>query len=81
MDFNEDFRKKYLTKEYGNYDKYDKNAIKEEVDPGHNDLGYDTFLRNYNDMMRQTKSHEGDERREKDQETHEDLLMNSKYAD
>ncbi len=81
IDFNEDFRKKYLTREYGNYEKYEKNAIKEEVDPGHDDLGYDTFLRNYHDMMRVTKSYEGEERKEKDQENFEDLLKNPKYAD
>ena len=34
IDFTEDFRKKYLTKEYGNYEKYDKNSITTEYDDG-----------------------------------------------
>jgi hypothetical protein len=25
--FDDDFRKRFMTKEYGNYEKYDKNAI------------------------------------------------------
>lgn len=27
INYSEDFKKKYLTQEYGNYDKYDKNKI------------------------------------------------------
>ncbi len=30
VSFGEDFRKKYLFKEYGNYEKYEKNEIKTE---------------------------------------------------
>ncbi len=27
VNFNEDFRKRFLTKDYGNYEKYDKNSV------------------------------------------------------
>jgi hypothetical protein len=34
LDFTEDFRKQYLTKEYGNYDKYDENKVETKYDEG-----------------------------------------------
>ncbi len=35
IDFTEDFRKRFLTREYGNYEKYDgKNKVTEEVERG-----------------------------------------------
>jgi len=34
LDFTDDFRKKYLTKEYGNYDKYTKNSVTNVFDDG-----------------------------------------------
>ena len=27
IDFTDDFRKRFMTREYGNYEKYDKNSI------------------------------------------------------
>jgi hypothetical protein len=41
----EDFRKKILTQDYGNYEKYEKNAIKEDVDEDVRvkDMGDDKF--------------------------------------
>lgn len=32
IDYSEDFRKKYLTKDYGNYDKYEKNKVETKYD-------------------------------------------------
>lgn len=34
IDFTDDFRKRFMTREYGNYDKYDKNKIVEDVEKG-----------------------------------------------
>lgn len=53
IDFNEDFRKRFMTREYGNYEKYEgKNNVAEEVDRGVNDTGLDTFYKNHNQMMK-----------------------------
>jgi len=41
MSFSEDFRKRFMTREYGNYEKYDKNSVKEEVEDGADDPGLD----------------------------------------
>jgi hypothetical protein len=59
IDFTDDFRKRFMTKEYGNYEKYEKNSVKEEVDPGYNDGGQDLFWKNNVEMLRQLKSMEG----------------------
>lgn len=39
--FNEDFRKRFMTKDYGNYEKYEdgKNSVKVETDRGVDDYG------------------------------------------
>jgi hypothetical protein len=34
IDFTDDFRKKYITKDYGNYEKYEKNSVHTEYDAG-----------------------------------------------
>jgi hypothetical protein len=41
----EDFRKRFMTREYGNYEKYEegRNVVKEETEKGQNDLGGDRF--------------------------------------
>ncbi len=50
IDFGEDFRKKFMTRDYGNYDKYEKNSIEEEVDRGETDVGIDNFYKNFREM-------------------------------
>jgi len=44
--------------EYGNYERFEKNTISEEMDKGTTDMGRDTFMRNYNDMLRQLSTEE-----------------------
>jgi len=44
--------------EYGNYERFEKNSITEESDQGSTDRGKDTFMRNYNDMLRQLSTEE-----------------------
>ena len=61
----EDFRKKILTQDYGNYEKYEKNAVKTEVpdEVREKDYGDDKFMQNYYNMMRRMDIEEGDELR------------------
>lgn len=47
VSFTEDFRKRFMTKEYGNYEKYDKNTVEEHVDKGEDDSGLDSFEKNF----------------------------------
>lgn len=41
INFTDDFRKRFMTKEYGNYEKYEKNSIEENMSKGEDDYGID----------------------------------------
>ena len=43
IDLNDDFRKKYMTKEYGDYEKYKKNKVYTEYDRGETESTDDKF--------------------------------------
>eukprot|EP00352_Strombidinopsis_acuminata_P001004 CAMPEP_0176344088 /NCGR_PEP_ID=MMETSP0126-20121128/4435_1 /TAXON_ID=141414 ORGANISM="Strombidinopsis acuminatum, Strain SPMC142" /NCGR_SAMPLE_ID=MMETSP0126 /ASSEMBLY_ACC=CAM_ASM_000229 /LENGTH=156 /DNA_ID=CAMNT_0017690369 /DNA_START=249 /DNA_END=719 /DNA_ORIENTATION=- len=53
VDYTEDFRKKYLTREYGNYSKYELNKVEHEINPGVDETPLEKFTENYHNMMRQ----------------------------
>jgi hypothetical protein len=55
INFDDDFRKRFMTNEYGNYEKYEKNSVTEEVEKGEEDYGYDKFNKNYIEMMKRLK--------------------------
>lgn len=81
IDFTEDFRKRFMTRDYGNYEKYEKNTITEEVEKGSTDNGLDTFWKNNNEMLKRLKSLESERKKENDNAKMEDLLTNTHYAD
>jgi hypothetical protein len=54
--------------EYGNYERYSQNSVTEENEQGKDDWGDDTFLRNYNNMIRKLNIDEGDRIRKHDEE-------------
>jgi hypothetical protein len=54
--------------EYGNYERYEKNAVTEENDQGKDDWGDDNFLKNYNNMIRKLNIDEGERIRKSDEE-------------
>lgn len=60
IDYTEDFRKKYLTREYGNYSKYEKNKVEHEINPGQDETPLEKFVENYNNMMRQMSTDEAE---------------------
>jgi len=60
FEFTEDFRKKFITREYGNYEKYEKNAVVEEIEKGEDDTGIDKFHKNIVNMNRRLNTVEGD---------------------
>ena len=52
VDYSDDFRKRFLTKDYGNYEKYEgKNEISLETERGEDDIGGDKFLKNNKEML------------------------------
>lgn len=81
VQFTEDFRKKFMTKDYGNYEKYEKNSVEQELEKGDKDSGRDTFWKNHTNMVRRLNTIEGEHQRQDDKETMEDLLTNDSYAD
>ena len=52
IDFTEDFRKKYMTREYGNYDKYEKNSVSTEYEDGELESPDDKMYHNYMNMLK-----------------------------
>lgn len=81
ISFSEDFRKRFMTREYGNYEKYEKNSITEEVERGEDDPGYDTLFKNDKDATQRMKTVEGDYLNDRDHRKLENLLNNESYAD
>jgi hypothetical protein len=81
VNFTEDFRKRFLTKDYGNYEKYDKNSVVQETERGENDRGFDRFFKNESEMTLRSNTIEGEEAREKQASALEGILQEDSYAD
>jgi hypothetical protein len=64
--FTDDFRKRFMTREYGNYEKYEegRNTVSVDTEKGENDLGGDNFMKNHRDMMMRLKTEDGQETRD-----------------
>jgi len=80
IDFNDDFRRNYMTKEYGNYDKYDKNKVGVDYDEGKYDLGDDKFYENYMNMLRRLPTKEAKEMKEKKRDDIKDIINDKDRA-
>jgi len=52
IDYTEDFRKKHLIKDYGNYEKYEKNSVNLEYDEGVDETTHDKIYANFMDMLK-----------------------------
>lgn len=65
IQFTEDFRKRYMTHEYGNYDKYEKNSITTEYDEGKDETQEDKFYDKYLDFLKRLPTHEADRMKDK----------------
>lgn len=61
LDFTDDFRKKYMTKDYGNYEKYTKNSVTTEYDKGIDEANYDKMYENYMNLVRNMPTKEAKE--------------------
>ena len=74
IDFTDDFRKKYMTKEYGNYDKYLKNSIETVYDEGKEEGTHDKMYANYINLIKRLPTKEADQMKEEKKESITELL-------
>jgi len=83
ISFTDDFRKRFMTREYGNYEKYEegKNTVSVDTEKGENDIGGDRFMKNHREMMMRLKTDEGKEIQDKEAEDVKDIFTNETYAD
>lgn len=81
MNFSEDFRKRFLTREYGNYEKYDKNSVTEEVEDGANDPGHDTLWKKNQALLNRLKLEDTDKMKPIEKKQFEAILLNTRSAD
>jgi len=81
IEYGEDYRKKLISKDYGNYEKYEKNSVKEEREDTQKDQGYDMFMRNAYDMMSRMDIEEQDDIDKEERGAIEDLLTNKDILD
>jgi len=72
-----------MTREYGNYEKYDqsKNSIEQETEKGENDYGVDKLMKNDREATMRMQTEEGDVLREKERRSVELILQNEQYSD
>jgi len=80
VNHSEDFRKRFMTREYGNYEKYDKNRVKTEYKEEEEATSKDKFYDNYLNMIRRLPTKEKEEMREWKREGIEDLLTTQAFA-
>ena len=78
VDFTEDFRKRFMTRDYGNYEKYESgsNSVEQKTEKGENDYGYDTLMKNDANMNKRMNTEEGEEIRDKERSAVEELIQN-----
>ena len=61
ISFGDDFRKKYMTNEYGNYGKYEKNSVETVYDKGVDDNHHDKFFENYMNLVKRLPTKEAEQ--------------------
>ena len=61
IDYTDDFRKRFMTKEYGNYEKYLKNSVETSYDEGKDDFSnIDKFYENYINLIKRLPTKDAD---------------------
>lgn len=60
LQFTDDFRKKYMVKDYGNYEKYERNTVHTIVDES-STAGYDRMYENYMQLIKRLPTREAKE--------------------
>ena len=82
IDFNEDFRKKHMTKEYGNYEKYEQNSIKTEYSQGEDDdtTKVDKFYHNYLELIKKLPTKEAEAFKDERESDVKDFITTKNFA-
>lgn len=80
LDHTEDFKNKYLTKEYGNYEKYEKNKITTEYDEGPLNVDKDRFYENYMKFIKRLPTKEAQELHNEKREDIKTLLTDQEHS-
>lgn len=70
-----------MTRDYGNYEKYDNNSIEQTKERGENDFGNDRLMKNENELNMRLATLEGEQARDGEKQKIESLLSNENYAD
>ncbi len=69
-----------MTKEYGNYDKYEKNSISLDEEDGKDEINEDKMYENYMNLIRRLPTKEADDIKQKKREDIKDMVMDKNYA-
>lgn len=80
ISYNDDFRKKYMTNEYGNYEKYEKNSVKTEYDAGEDENNHDKFYENYMNLVKRLPTKEAEDMAKKKRDDIHDMLTDTDTA-
>lgn len=80
LDFTEDFRKKYMTREYGHYEKYEKNKVSTVYDDGQTDTTEDKFYENFMQMASRLPTRSAKDKQEKKVGQIKDMLKATNKA-
>ena len=74
MEFNENFRKKYVSKDYGNYEKYEKNSVATKYDAGVEATTDDKLYENYMKLIKTLPTQEAEDFEKQKRDDIKDLL-------
>lgn len=80
IQFNDDFRKKHLVNEYGNYEKYENNTVRLEYDDGKESTSVDKSYENYINLIKRLPTKEADAMKTDERENINDLLTTQEIA-
>ena len=80
IDHSEDFRKRFMTQEYGNYAKYDTNRIKVEYKENEEKEDVDKFYQNYLDMIKKMPTLDSVEMKKRERKNIHDMITDQKSA-
>lgn len=80
ISYSDDFRKKYMTNEYGNYEKYDKNKVETVYDEGYDENNTDKFYENYMNLVKRLPTKEAEAMKERNRKDIDSLLTAQEIA-
>lgn len=79
LEHSEDFRVKYLTNEYGNYEKYEKQKVETKYDEGPNNLDIDRSYELFMNLIKKLPTKEAEMLKEDKKETFEEIIEDTTY--